>query len=71
MLQPPSLQPSIQDRTAEFLDRHFLPPRNHSPLRDTLFLALRHLLSVSALVRRLSIREQARNGQQAFREQLT
>ena len=71
MLQPPSLQLSAQDRSARFLDTHFLPPRSHSPLQGTLFLALGHRLSVSAHVGRLSTHEQARNGRQAFHEQLT
>ena len=68
MLQPPILQLSAQDRSARFLDTHFLPPRSHSPPQGTLFLALRHRLSLGALVGRLSIREQARNGQLAFHE---
>ena len=71
MLQPPSLQLSAQDRSARYLDTHFLPPRSHSPLQGTLFPALWHRLSVSAHVGRLSIREQVRNGRQAFDEQLT
>ena len=50
---------------------HFLLPGSHSPLQGTLFPALGHRLSVSAHVGRLSIREQARNGRQAFHEQLT
>ena len=71
MPQPPILQLSNQDLTAELLDKHFLPPRNRSPPQDTLYLPLEHRLSASALVGRLSIREQARNGRQAFHEQLT